>query len=370
VNAIKKSIELFEKGSYKKALKMFNSILNDNPLDDLIWRYKGEALAKLGNFKEAIACYDKAIEILPEYMTEEMWMLKGKALSQCSEFDNAIECFNQILKINPASEVAVKEKQVVKKLKEKATKNAMKEIDALTKQVNAAFELNRVLRNVGIQSDHLQKTLYNAMSNENFKEKMLEDLLEYAQEYRQDKPVEEDAAVWYEKGLVSLRSNEYANAILYLDKCLETNLKNSDVWCSIANAYFSLKRDEYAQFCLERSLQLNPENTEALYLKKRIKSSNFFPDLFFFLKNPIKGVKVEGNNLREICTRALRIFRPYLILNNSELKIVDIKNKIVHVGLIGDLNEPFGPPNPIYADIESFLRTIDPTLNMVVVKFM
>ena len=75
MNAIKKSIELFEKGSYKKALKMFNSILTDNPLDDLIWRYKGETLVKLGNFKEAVECYNKAIEILPEYNDSHSLML-------------------------------------------------------------------------------------------------------------------------------------------------------------------------------------------------------------------------------------------------------------------------------------------------------
>lgn len=370
MNAIKKSIDLFEKGSYRKALKMFNSILKENPLDDLIWKYKGETLAKLGKFKESIDCYDKAIEILPDYMTEAIWILKGKNLIQCSEFDKAVECFDQALKIKPDSDIAEKEKEAAKKLKERTIKDSKKEIDKLTMQVNDAFEINRKLRRVGIQSDILHETLYNAMTNKNFKEKMLEDLLEYAKDYRQNKPIKEEVVEWYEKGLASLKNNEYTNAILYFDKCLDTELRNFDVWLKISTAYLSLKRQEYAYFCVERALQLNPDNPEALNLKNRINSLNSYTNPFFFFENPIKGVKVEGNNLREKCTRLLKIFRPYLILRNSKLKIVDIKNKIVHIGITGELNESFGSQNPIYADIESFLRTIDPTLNIVIVKFI
>ena len=783
-----------------KALKFFDSILKNNPLDDLIWKYKGETLAKLGNFNEAIDCYNKAIEILPEYMTESLWMLKGRALSQISEFDKAIECFNQVLKINPDSEIAENEKHATKKLKEKSITNAEKEVENLNMRINDAYETHQKLRRQGIQSDILQKTLYDALSNENFKERMLEELIELAKDRKptKDKPVKQevtdfiskqkaevlgidpivalrkgtvrpenadehkrkirefeekikrnpnnsnlryemgsnylglgeydlaikcynkalildpnkymfrlmkgtayllseryhnafecyqealrmkpgdanlmtlhqiagkkiidntpvyvndidkekeylnrfskstvswfergldaisknqyekalnffdealriegnyasallhkghiyyfrgeykqaikyynkiielnldlatlmlelwvnkgvchrqigekeqalncygraleinpqdfdtifnlgnvlsdldrldealesynlaiklaseekfepskmmcnkglvliqmkrynealyiiDKAIeidpiyplswyakgltykglnepkkalecfneslrfnpelalalyekaillndlgeskealacfdavtrikpgliinnkeiiqlvrklasetgpvdnkftnWYEKGMISLKNNEFANAVLYFDKYLDHDLRNADVWLRIAEGYNYLKRFEYAEQCFNKSLQLNPENPNALKVRDKMGHSSFFESgIFYNLRNPITGVKVEGNNLREKCTQALRIFRPYLILNNSELKIVDIKNKMVHVGLIGDLNEPFGPPDPIYADIESFLRTIDPTLNIVVVKFM
>jgi tetratricopeptide (TPR) repeat protein len=171
---------------------MFNSILKHNPIDDLIWRYKGETLAKLGNFTEAINCYDKAIEILPDYMAETLWVLKGKALSKCSEFDKAVECFNQVLKINPDSEIAEKEKQKTKKLKEKNLNDTEKEkeIEALTMRVNDAYDSHLKLLNMGIQSDILHKTLYDAMRNENFKEKMIDDLIELAKERvpKKDKP--------------------------------------------------------------------------------------------------------------------------------------------------------------------------------------
>lgn len=187
MKVIKKSIELFEKGLYKKAIKNFNSILKDNPIDDLIWRYKGEALAKLGNFNEAIDCYDKAIQILPDYMTETLWILKGRALIQCSEFDNAIKSFNQALEIKPDTEVAESEKQIAIKLKKEALKAVKEEQDAIARQVSDAFEINQKLRSKGIQSDILHKTLYDALRNENFKERVFEELVEMAKERHSNK---------------------------------------------------------------------------------------------------------------------------------------------------------------------------------------
>lgn len=173
----------------------------------------------------------------------------------------------------------------------------------------------------------------------------------------------------YDKGIKAINNKKYANAILHFDKCLDIDFKNADVWLGISEAYNYLKRYEYAEQCLNKSLQLNPDNPNLS--KVKIGHASFTePGIFHYLGNPIKGLKVEGNNLNEKITNALRIFQPYLRLNNSNFKILGIKNKMVHIGIVGDLNTFYNLLDPIYGDIESLLHQIDPTLHVVPVKFV
>ena len=60
---------------------------------------KGNALSALGRKEEAIACYDRALEIEPRYA--HAWNNKGIALSALGRKEEAIACYDRALEIDP-----------------------------------------------------------------------------------------------------------------------------------------------------------------------------------------------------------------------------------------------------------------------------
>ena len=63
------------------------------------WVNKGNSLSSLGRLKEAIKCYDMALEINPQHA--EAWFNKGVSLDSLGRFDEAIKCYDRALEINP-----------------------------------------------------------------------------------------------------------------------------------------------------------------------------------------------------------------------------------------------------------------------------
>jgi tetratricopeptide (TPR) repeat protein len=56
-------------------------------------------LANSRRYREAIACFDKAIEINPNYAMA--WSEKGLSLHNLGNNEEAIECFDKSLELNP-----------------------------------------------------------------------------------------------------------------------------------------------------------------------------------------------------------------------------------------------------------------------------
>ena len=64
---------------------------------------KGVALRDLGRHEEAIAAFDKAIEIDPQ--CAKAWNNKGIALDKLAKHEEAKEAFEKALEINPTIEI-------------------------------------------------------------------------------------------------------------------------------------------------------------------------------------------------------------------------------------------------------------------------
>jgi len=92
-------------GNPKKALTLFNKVLEliPNHIDALI--KKGNILGKLGKYVDAISIYDKVMEIEPQNVLA--LINKGLALHYLAQYDEAITCFDKVLKIKPNSTTAL-----------------------------------------------------------------------------------------------------------------------------------------------------------------------------------------------------------------------------------------------------------------------
>ena len=75
--------------------------------DSAAWHNKGNSLADLKRYEEAIGCYDKAIRIDPE--NYDAWSNKGNSLVILERYEEAIEC---IAKAEEAIECIAKAKEL------------------------------------------------------------------------------------------------------------------------------------------------------------------------------------------------------------------------------------------------------------------
>ena len=92
---LKKGNTLYSLNYFKEAIECYDKAIEINPKFNEAYNNKGNTLYRLNYFKEAIECYDKAIEINPE--SSEAYYNKGVILSYIGRFEEAIECYNEII---------------------------------------------------------------------------------------------------------------------------------------------------------------------------------------------------------------------------------------------------------------------------------
>lgn len=63
------------------------------------WCNKGVTLGELGKHEDAVKCYDRALEIDPDFA--DAWYNKGELLCELAEFDDGIKCYDKVLEIDP-----------------------------------------------------------------------------------------------------------------------------------------------------------------------------------------------------------------------------------------------------------------------------
>ncbi len=63
------------------------------------WYSAGNESAKNGNYDDALAAYDKALEIDPNHVSA--WNNKGIVLSRLKRFEESITCYDKAIEIDP-----------------------------------------------------------------------------------------------------------------------------------------------------------------------------------------------------------------------------------------------------------------------------
>ena len=69
-----------------------------NPHFEVAWNNKGNALARLGKFEDALRCYDRALELDPGY--RGAWVNMGFVLTKMGRFDEAASCADEALRLD------------------------------------------------------------------------------------------------------------------------------------------------------------------------------------------------------------------------------------------------------------------------------
>ncbi len=101
---------------YKDAIICYDRVLEIDPNHFVAWYNKGFALLNLGKHKETIACYNKVLEIEPQNAVA--WHNKGESFKALGMYKEAIEAFKNFIRYVTPKHVGrvEKVKEIIKQL--------------------------------------------------------------------------------------------------------------------------------------------------------------------------------------------------------------------------------------------------------------
>ena len=106
-----KGVSLDKLGRNKEALECYNKAIELNPENATYWHMKGLSLNRLERYEEAIFCFDKTLALNPN--DKAVWYAKGLALKRLKRFENAIKCFDKTIELEAiGSDAYAKEQQL------------------------------------------------------------------------------------------------------------------------------------------------------------------------------------------------------------------------------------------------------------------
>ncbi|BAY49356.1 protein prenyltransferase, alpha subunit [Scytonema sp. HK-05] len=89
----------YEAGDFLGAIAAYDNAIAIKPDFYLAWYNRGNALVNLGLYEQAIAWYDKALAINPDFY--QAWDNRGTALDNLGQYEQAIASSDKALAINP-----------------------------------------------------------------------------------------------------------------------------------------------------------------------------------------------------------------------------------------------------------------------------
>ncbi len=176
------------------------------------WNDKGKSLRVLNKYQEAIACYDRAIELQPAYA--RAWFNKGNALRDSGKPEEALICYSRAIALEGG-------------------KNAV-----------TWYAKGEVLESL---------------------RKHPEAILCYDQAIAVN-PAYTDA--WNNKGAALFLSGEYVDALVCFEKAIEIEPKYIPAWNNKGRALHELGRYEESVACCDRVLEIDPKRIYAWCNKK------------------------------------------------------------------------------------------------------
>lgn len=200
---LRKDLESFLKQLNGDVVKLPE--ISESGIVELINR--GISLASLGRYKEAIACYDIAINKAPH--DSDVWMNKGFSLSRLGKLEEAINCYDNALNITPKSSVTLTNKGVslIKLGKYQAALQCFNEAVAAEPQYSQAWNNMAALY---IKLNRFQAAIDCCEESLSINTKYL--------------------SAWANKGVALARLNRYSDALFCFNKSLEIDPGNALVW--------------------------------------------------------------------------------------------------------------------------------------------
>ena len=238
----KQANTLYELQRYQDALARYEKAVNIRPEYAQAWNGQAKTLYELKEYKEALAAYDKAIQLEPDYLPA--WSGRGFTLNKLQRYQEAIASFNKALQLeNQDPEVWNAKGEALTKLNE---------YDQALKSYDKAIEFNKEYYEAWYNKALLLQNL------KRYDEAMTayDKVLELKQDYER---------AWYNRGNVLVNLQRYQDAIAAYDKAVQYKPTFYQAWLSKGNVLINLQRYPEAIESFEQVIKYNRKNYQAWY---------------------------------------------------------------------------------------------------------
>jgi CHAT domain-containing protein/Flp pilus assembly protein TadD len=216
---------------------------SDNPITNAQgWFYQGLQQAKTGDLLGAIASYDQAIELQPEF--SEYWFNRGLTLFHLERFDEAIASYETAIELKPDFY--------------KAWYNRGGTLGELGYFEEAIASFDKAIE---VKPDYQE-----AWSSKGLALLKLGWLPEAIASYDQALHLEpEDQENWYHRGIALAVGEQFAEAIISYDRAIEIDPEYHEVWIDRGVVLFNLGRWSEAIASWDKALSVQADFYLAWY---------------------------------------------------------------------------------------------------------
>jgi tetratricopeptide (TPR) repeat protein len=204
------------------------------------WLKKGNIFARKNKNEEAIECYDKALNLVPDLA--DSLDAKGRALIDLDKYEEALDYFDRALRIKPKVARIWNNKGLALEFSEKfdeALKCYEKAIEIRPKIMVPWSNKGRILYILGRFDEAI--SCY-------------------------DKAIEikpNNAYAWNGKGEAFISDEKLEEALICFDRALSIDNKYALAWQNRATSLFDLEKYEESQTCYSKAVELDPESYES-----------------------------------------------------------------------------------------------------------
>jgi len=244
VELYKQANTLYDLKRYSEAIATYNQALQLNPnyLPALIGQ--GKSLYELKQYPASLALYEKAIQIQPQYL--EAWSGRGFVLHKLQRDEEALASFDKATQIqNNHPEIW------------QARGNTLLDLKQYTEAIKS---YEKVLE--------LKQDDYETWNNKGWCLHNLHRYEEAIAAYDKATELKSDYdKAWYNKGNSLINLRRYQDAIAAYDKALQSQPKNDRAWFSRGNALINLQKYPEAIESFNQATTINANDYEAWYNK-------------------------------------------------------------------------------------------------------
>jgi tetratricopeptide (TPR) repeat protein len=239
-----KGVSLASLGRYKEAIRCYDKALELDARDINAWNNKGASLDSLGRYEEAIPFFDRALELDPCHINA--WSNKGASLESLGHYEDAIRCFDKALELDPRYANAwINKGNSLNSLGryEDAMRCSGKALELDPHYAGAWFNKGASLERLGHHNEAI--TFFNQA-------------LELDPCY---------VSAWTYKGISLTTVGRYEDAMRCFDKALDLDPCYINAWYNKGYSLEKWGRDEEAIGCYDMTLELDPRVANAWYNK-------------------------------------------------------------------------------------------------------
>ncbi len=234
--------ELYHEGQFGKIISLLTDEVLDKHKDAALYLWRGNSWHTKGEYDKAIADYNKAIELKPEYVSA--YYNRGNSWHTKGEYDKAIADYNKVIELKPDYASAYHNRGI--------SWHPKGEYDKAIANYNKAIEL---------KPDYASAYYNRGISWEN-KDEYDKAIGDY------NKAIElkpDDADAYYIRGISWQNQDEYEKAITDYNKVIELKPDDADAYNNRGLLWENKDEHDKAIADYNKAIGLKPDDADAYY---------------------------------------------------------------------------------------------------------